>query len=286
LDLTIYLACLVGVQFLYSFTRDTNAYFLLFEAIILIGVSLLSRKLAKWARFSILVIALIFGSIFLVQTATLNRSLRWFGPFLHVFHSRLLNNQDAYSYFQNEGMPEDHLDIETVRLMERDEFLVHMLNDSRVKAQRLWLMHHGKRVYLSYLISNPALLLAEPLGDLDHIISPDSTEYRSQVIPTPLWQEMLTSWIYPQSTPLVIISLFLLVTASIIYVWRVNWRVEYFVPWLLLVTAFPMGLVVWHGDTIELERHAFQISLQLRIAIWSLVVFLLGSIRAKQRHPS
>jgi hypothetical protein len=147
-------------------------------------------------------------------------------------------------------------------------------------------MHHGKRVYLSYLISNPALLLAEPLGDLDHIISPDSTEYRSQVIPTPLWQEMLTSWIYPQSTPLVIISLFLLVTASIIYVWRVNWRVEYFVPWLLLVTAFPMGLVVWHGDTIELERHAFQISLQLRIAIWSLVVFLLGSIRAKQRHPS
>jgi hypothetical protein len=183
-------------------------------------------------------------------------------------------------------MPEDHLHLETVRQMGRDEFLVHMHNDSRVKAQRLWLMQHGKSVYLGYLISNPALLFAEPWGDLDHIISPDSTEYRSQVTPTPLWQEILSSWIYPQSTPFIIISLFLLVTASIIYAWRVNWRVEYFMPWLLIVTAFPMSLIVWHGDTIELERHAFQISLQLRIALWSLVIILLGSLRAKQRHPS
>lgn len=286
LGLTTYLVCLIGIHFLYSFTRDTNAYFLLCEAIILVGLSLLARKLAMWARYSVLIIALVLGSIYLLQNAIVNRGQRWFYPFLNVFHSRFLNNRDAYGYFLNAGMPEDKLPIETIREMKRDVFIVHMYNDSRAKDQRLWLLQHGKGVYLSYMISNPASLLAGPVEDARHIISPNSTEYRLQVIPTPLWQEVITSWIYPQSTPFVIISLFLLVAVSILSVSRVGWRFEFIVPWLLILTAFPMFLVVWHGDAIELERHAFQISLQLRLAFWSLVVFLLGSIRVKKQHPS
>ena len=261
LSLAVYLGCLVGVQFLYSFTRDTNAYFLLSEAIILVVVSLLSSRLAKWIRYSVLIIALLLGSIYLLQNAIVNRGQRWFYPFLNVFHSRFLNNRDAYGYFLNAGMPEDNLPIETIQEMKWDVFIVHMYNDSRAKDQRLWLLQHGKGVYLSYMISNPASLLAGPVEDARHIISPNSTEYRLQVIPTPLWQEVITSWIYPQSTPFVIISLFLLITSSIIYNWRGNWRVEYFVPWFLFITASPISLIVWHGDAIELERHAFQISL-------------------------
>ena len=54
-------------------------------------------------------------------------------------------------------------------------------------------------------------------------------------------------------------------------------RPEWLVPGLLLITAFPMMYVVWYGDAIEVERHAFQISLQVRLALWMMSVFLVDA---------
>ena len=36
-----------------------------------------------------------------------------------------------------------------------------------------------------------------------------------------------------------------------------------------------MALLIWHSDPGELERHAFQVALQLRLAAWMLIALML-----------
>ena len=47
------------------------------------------------------------------------------------------------------------------------------------------------------------------------------------------------------------------------------------VPSLLWVTIYPLMLVIYHGDAIELERHSYQLALQLRMGAWIGLIFLL-----------
>jgi len=45
------------------------------------------------------------------------------------------------------------------------------------------------------------------------------------------------------------------------------------VPAFLVASIYPLMFVVWHGDAVEVERHAFQIAYQIRLAVWMAVAF-------------
>jgi hypothetical protein len=47
-----------------------------------------------------------------------------------------------------------------------------------------------------------------------------------------------------------------------------------------------MMYVVWYGDAIEVERHAFQISLQVRLGLWMLTVLLADALLAPSTPSS
>jgi hypothetical protein len=43
--------------------------------------------------------------------------------------------------------------------------------------------------------------------------------------------------------------------------------------------------IIYHGDAIELERHALQVSMQIRLASWLLIVALLDVATLGRRFP-
>jgi hypothetical protein len=57
---------------------------------------------------------------------------------------------------------------------------------------------------------------------------------------------------------------------------------------LLWITIYPLMLIIYHGDAIELERHSYPLALQLRMGAWIGLVFLLNKgypqIRSKPPH--
>ena len=47
---------------------------------------------------------------------------------------------------------------------------------------------------------------------------------------------------------------------------------------VFLVSLYPLMFIVWHGNPIEIERHAAPVGIQFRLAGWMAVVLLLDQL--------
>jgi hypothetical protein len=56
--------------------------------------------------------------------------------------------------------------------------------------------------------------------------------------------------------------------------WRYASKPIWIVVILLLVTLYLLMFLVWHGDTVDMERHATPVGIQLRLAFWMMAVLL------------
>ena len=50
---------------------------------------------------------------------------------------------------------------------------------------------------------------------------------------------------------------------------------------VLLITVYPLLLLAWHGDPLELDRHGLQIAIQFRLAFWLTLILLLDQARVR-----
>jgi hypothetical protein len=62
---------------------------------------------------------------------------------------------------------------------------------------------------------------------------------------------------------------------------RSSGRIHTVVPAFLIVSLYPLLFVVWHGDAVEVERHALQIAYQIRLAVWMALAFGLDFLCAR-----
>jgi hypothetical protein len=141
-----------------------------------------------------------------------------------------------------------------------------------------WIMENGRSVYIAYLIKNPIKSFSAPLNEIQHLVNPDSSEYRIQEEGTPEWVLALSRLFYPRVS---IFMTLMAIIAAVLLIWissRYGYQAWWLVPSLLLVSAYPLMFIVFHGDAIELERHALQISMQIRLAGWMLVVSLVDAV--------
>ena len=262
-----------GLCVLYSFTRDTNAYFLAACALaILVGMAF--RRLrrhpssAPWIFFSIFLLALFF-----VQSKTADQGRRWVLPYFNILHMRIFPDETARSFFQAAGMPADDVTFNILKLDRRPFFQSLEYNFG---AQPLidWVEAKGKGTYLRYLLSQPVATFMQPINRARNLISPLSTEYRADDYSVPIWLSLFSRVFFPLPLAIVFGWLGSVIVVTCLLGRVQSLRTEWIVPALLLLTAFPMVFVVWYGDAIEVERHAFQISVQVRLALWMLTVFL------------
>ncbi len=270
---------------LYSFTRDTNAYFLAACGVVIVAAVAIRKarrhpSAPAWIAFSVFLLAL-----FYVQTNNADQGERWVFPYFNVLHMRILPDQAARSYFEAAGMPADPATAKILQLTRRPFFQA-LETDPSALPLIDWVKMEGRSTYFGYLLSHPVETFMQPIHRARNLISPVSTEYRADDYSVPIWLRLFSSVFFPLPLMIVLGWLGVVIIAAYLIGRGHGMRSVWIVPALLLLTAFPMMYVVWYGDAIEVERHAFQISLQIRLGLWMMTVLLADAWLARLFTPS
>lgn len=279
------LAGLLAIAILYAFTRDTNAYLVLFTAgLLLAGLLLPVVRRHPWLPAYVCLLAGL-ALVYLANSATVAQGRRWQVPFYDLLARRLLVEPPARAYFEARGLPVD-ADVLSLSSLEPWQYQAAIRSEPRFAPLKAWIDAQGRKTYLKYLLSRPVDSLARPLPDLDELVSPDSSEYRNPLIAIPAWERWLTWLLYPRSTPFVLSALGLLAAALLALAMRGRRQPAWVVPLALLAAAYPLMFLIWHGGTLELERHAIQLAVQLRLAGWTMALLLADSLVAAIHRPA
>lgn len=254
--------------FLWGLTRDSNAYALLLLALFLFAV-VLFRKAPR----GYLAVAAVFVATFSLSSWDANAGDRWRFPLLNVFSQRILRDPEIVEYFANRGMPV------TPALMKRAGSYANdgdhaYYNDPELAGFRTWLDGHGKSTYISYLATHPIWALSAPGPDFRIVFStPDIDIYRPWGMAKPLGGA-LAEFVSPNGSMFVALTAASLVSfmCAILVRRRRGGKIDFTLPLMLLFFGIAYGYVTWHGDDMEVERHAVQAAILLRLGLWLLML--------------
>jgi len=261
---------------LFAFTRDTNGYLVLAASILLAGSLAVPAVRTRQAAPIAAILAIAFAFTFYFQDRSAILGKRWLGPFLNVFSARILPVGEFVGYFSDRGFPEHAITEEMY--LGRSVFLS-QLDQGQAGDQILeWIELHGRSVYLEFLASRPAQSLGKPILRAGSMVNVDSSEYRLQERPDPAWAVLISRLMFPGHVELLIV---IALVSSAVMLPRTNRGQA--LPFIatgfaLLLLSYPLAVVIWHADTIELERHSYQLALQLRLAAWLLLLSALPSV--------
>jgi hypothetical protein len=275
---------LAGSTILYSFTRDAHAYFILSGALFL-ALGLVIRKIRTHpARRSYLLMTALMCAVPLFQSLSMRAGERWLFPFGNVLVRRILPDEQARHFFTSAGAPlEAVVSRSEIRECPEDECTnFHGYLRSQDGAPLLgWIRSKGQQTYLRYLLSNGVESVLAPLRSIRKLVGADSTEYRKRVLPDPAWFLRARQILFPRSTAIVNTLAVIMLVLMIAIPLRSSGRIHTVVPAFLIVSLYPLLFVVWHGDAVEVERHALQIAYQIRLAVWMALAFGLDFLCAR-----
>ena len=274
LSIVLRVALGLGLGFLgvlYSFARDANAFLLLALSIAL-ALGLASRRVrAHPAVRAYLSLTVFLAGVFLLQYGLMGRAGRWVVPLANVLHVRILPSEEGRSFLAAAGLRVEVLPVGILSSDcgdDCDEFHLQLMVGKGGRVLLDWIRLSGKASYLRYLASHLSRAFVEPVANAEELLSGDSTEYRNRVYPDPQSALHLRNIFYPRSTGVVLFWAAALLLGMIAMLFTEPPRIAALIPLILLLTAYPLMLVVWHGDAAEVERHATQIGFQVRLALW------------------
>ena len=270
----------------FTFARDTNAYLLLaFSGLMFIGLFFSSTRTHPLFRAYLIIMAG-FLVIFSLHNLTVNKS-RYVQSIFDVVLYRMIPNQESLNYLIAHGMPydESYMFMTSLNLKQLDD-----LKMSNEKLQNLytWVSDHGVNVLASYLLSHPLYTLSAPFKDIQGWANSENSGYRMVLVPISSRIRLLSTLMYLRWdwSPVLFLALFFASVGMIGY-GRQRESLWVFV-FSLFISVYPMALLIWHGDPGELQRHIFQVALQLRLAAWMLIVMMFerGLIRVQERNKT
>jgi hypothetical protein len=249
----------LAVSVLWVFARDTNAY------VVLVVAALVALTLIRGNHRRLKVaLAVGCGAIFALGYGSAEAGTRWLQPMRDVVTHRVLLDRSLRTYFVARG-----------------------LDPQSNYPESAWMRHDARSVYLRYLVTHPGYTLAGPFHGrqqtlfstpgnaaslLDPNVGPCSGDLDAQFLPFP---RALQRVVFPHGVALVI-GLTLATLAAAALVFRVAGAERiWLVPLGVLVTTYPHFLAVWHLSGLEVDRHAFEATLLLRLAVLLLIVFVL-----------
>jgi hypothetical protein len=258
------LGVLLLVLFLWANVRDTNAYALVMLAAVTLTVAFVRRK---ERRYALLAVAL--GCIALIGLTSSMVSNRWVFPYLDVVGKRILPDPEKTAYFERAGMPVTPALMSMSGKWASDDDGA-FYRDPRLQSFRDWAASRGRPTYMSYLAGHPVQALAEPLADAPFILT-----------------------FSPPDRPL---ALLLLVAAPCCLLFaalrrrgnqlRLPFQRAWLVPAVLLLLAYPHAAVIWHGDSMDVDRHLLPASIQLRVGLCLAIIFAVDAmLKSSIRYP-
>jgi hypothetical protein len=127
------------------------------------------------------------------------------------------------------------------------------------------------------LIDHPVYTLTSPWQHVGEILVPQNMLSYAPERYVPVFTWLFGSLFFLNSLwALLLIATLTLVVTLVAKSWRSSpafWLVLGF-----LALFFPHFYLVWHGDAAEVGRHAVQASVQLRLALWLLILLALDKI--------
>jgi hypothetical protein len=268
------------IAFLWAFSRDTNAWIILFIA----GILCLA-VIFFGAKGQFISLAIVFVVIFIASNLAANLGSRWVFPFQNVLAQRVLTDQEALSFFSNCGMP---ITPELLRLAggnaateERAFYL-----DPALEIYRTWLHADGKSCYIRWLLASPLQSLSQPLTNFAPLIAFENVDRffpRRYEHILPWYAERL---LYPKDVLFFLWALISMVAviALIQKTWQFNPLWIIFVSLCLLI--YPHLFIVWHADTLGTPRHALAVSIEFILSFWLCVLLLLERVFLSLHVPS
>ncbi len=258
----------------YSFVRDSNIYFLMMGAVIFVLGVLInqhlsdSRKLAWVYAGSILI-------IFIVQNMTITRGNRWQIFIMDHLAMRILHDPQAVDFFEKEGLPLSDELMSTTGMVGY-EYQQLMANSPTLQPLRDWIDCCGKQAYLKYLLFTPVETMLEPVEQWQKLVNGGNLEYRNPkyaFLELPEKTRQFHELFFPHQAWAV--GLLGLISLVGVVDYAITKRQPlWIVVGILFITIYPSMFIVWHGEPLEIERHAAQIGIQWRLAGWWGLVML------------
>lgn len=286
----VYLAGVIIISILYSFTRDTNLYFVVVGAGVLLLVSLFMRASLAIPRKYVYTYAAFALALFIFQTATVQAGNRWE---IHIYDHlalRILPNPQVRQYYVDAGLPVTP-DLMAITNMLGYQYHDYLDFDPRMAPVRAWIQAKGRSTFLNYMLSHPSQTFLDPVRQVSSLVNGSNLEYRypryvMQPVPAPITQ--LNDQFYPHQ-PFILWMTGAIILIGLFLDWR-NPEMHQPVWWALVAIAlsiYPLMLIVWNGNPLEIERHAAQIGIQYRlgglIAVLLILVWVQQAIQPRRR---
>jgi hypothetical protein len=262
-------ALMLAVAFLWTFSRDTNAWVVLMLAALLLIIG------SFWWSRRCLLIAPVLVMFFIANEVSQSYSRRWVTPFFNVIGRRILPNAESTASFAQLGMPI------TPALMRRSGQLAWDQNwasfgDPALQEFRDWAYHHGKSSYAWFLLVHPVMTVQEPLRNIEALMAPKLTAK-----PSYYWSNSFSSILTGFVAEVIYVQKF-----ALLWVWVSGLMFgfafvaavrkgepRWFIPLILIMLAYPHAAIVWHGDPNDIGRHALQAGVHFRLGLWMLLLF-------------
>ena len=278
----------------WAFCRETNAWLLLSMAIVIGVIGSLQRK----HRVACFVLVLCWGAFFAANSMSAKMGAqqwtisptsahaafelpprmgqRWVFPFLNVLTQRVLPNPAKVQWFADHGMP---VTPDLMHLAGQwgagDNFAAYRL--ASLQPFRAWLLNQGPSCYMKYLLSDCRATILAPWLNIQSLLSSETGE------PSPPgFIPILPPWLSACIYPLLVLPFWPWVAGLIVLAGLscagLDRQRKWWVPLGLLLLAYPHALLVWHGDAMAVERHALLLQIQLRLAIWIILLLVIDSL--------
>ena len=259
---------------LYLFVRDSNATFVFLGGVVGAIWWLIDKQKGKRVTLVLSSLGILLS---ILAIALMNNSTRWWTPLQHAVYDRQSSVPSMQEFFKRNGV-----DLAAITPYLRDP---QVFGDEPVElADKDQVLRQVKTIYGKYLLSHPRYTLLYPLPAFKGIMTPLNTEYRYTQKPTPSWVTAITDFFYPKGNWIYPVGVLCLCLWFFLSGRKIAPALVIFL--FLILSVFPLGLLIWHSDTMELDRHAQQFMIQSRIGFWSSILFLVDTIICRVRSTS
>lgn len=245
--------------------HEVNLYLGLLTAIVLFVFGLIRKNYRTFAILSACIaIMLVINS----HLSSLYALPRWALPVAEVITKRILPVPEYRDYFSNQGMPvTPELMALSGRWAHSDNYAI--LNNPRLRPFSRWLFQDGKTVYASFLAAHPVYALTLPLVNIDDMLAVDF----SHLIPgyEPALPEVVNEFFFPIRWFWTYLGMSVLLFVIVLWKQRREVSRTFWLIVLFFIFSIPYLYLAWHGDALDLARHASIANIQFHLGAWMLL---------------
>ena len=153
-----------------------------------------------------------------------------------------------------------------------------IVNSVELAKFEKWLYAEGRNVYVKFLLTHPRYVIESPLKNIEVLLGDDYLEETPVPGYTPALPKIFNELLYPERYFRLYLWLSLFASG---FIFATNLRQKKRVYWVVLLSlllTIPHLYLVWHGDALDVARHAVVANVQFHLSIWSLIILYLDGL--------